>query len=283
MARTHEEINNQLKSNYVGNSFIQQLYGITPGNTFDQEFAMLSFERVLFYIISYSIWVLELNHDELEQKVETKIEESRSWNLPNMVQDALSFQLGDEVVFINGNFQYAAQNDAAQIVKLANATEVGSGIILKVATFSGEDVVEISPTQLLAFGEYMSYMKPPGVNLQIVSRPADLLKLFAQIYVNPLVINTNGELISDTSIRPVDNVIKAFIKSLPFNGVFSLISLQDAIQQIPGVVAPFIDSAEAKFGLLDYAVINHFYVPNSGYLKIDPAFELNTTINYLVQ
>lgn len=283
MGRTLQEINTQMKADFVANPVIQSLYGITPGNTFEQEFSISSFEGLLFYIISFQIWLLESNFTELDNAVNLKISESRRWSLPNFVADAYAFQHGDPLVYQDLEYKYATINPANQIIKVASATEIGNSVVLKVATEIGGIYQELTLPQLNAFGDYIKLVKPPGVSLLIVSRPADILKIYYHIYVNPQVINTNGELISNTSIKPVEDAINAYCKGLDFNGVFNITQLTDLIQQIPGVVAPVFDSAEAKFGTVPYAAINDFYTPNSGYLEIDPAFPLDVTITYQLQ
>jgi hypothetical protein len=283
-ARTLQQIHDELKANFVANTVLQSMYGFTPGNTFEQEFSIVSFEGALLYIVAFSIWILESNFDELEQRINEKITNARKWSLPNFVADAYAFQYGDSLIYSNREYKYATDNPSSKIIKVASATEVGNSVVLKVATESGGSYGELSPTQMTAFADYITLMKPPGYNLLIVSRPADLLKIFAHIYVNPQVINTSGELISNPSVRPVDDAINAYCIGLDFNGVYDLTKLTDLLQQVPGVVRPVIDSAHAKFGTLPYEQIVDVYTPNSGYLKIDPAFPLDGTggtITYL--
>lgn len=283
MARTLIEIHDKLKQDFVDNSTIQTFYGLTPGNTFDQEFSIVSFEGILFYIIAFSIWVLEKNFDELETKVDEKIQQSRYWNLQNFVEDAYNFQLGDDLVFHDGKYQYAAINPALKIINIATASEVSNGVLLKIAKFSAGTYQPLEVSEIDTFAEYASLVKPPGVPLTIISRPADDLKIYYHIYLNSLVFNADGSLISQPTIKPVENVINAYCKELPFDGVFNITALTDKIQAVSGVNAPVFDSAEAKFGTLDYAPIIDFYNPNSGYLTIDSDFPLSLTITYIMQ
>lgn len=133
-----------------------------------------------------------------------------------------------------------------------------------------------------AFQAYIKQMKPPGVKMAVVSRPADTLKIYYTVYIDPLVLNINGEMLSNTSVKPVESTITAFIQSLPFDGVFEVTKLTDAIQQTVGVRNPVFQSGEVKYGTLPYQSISDFYVPNAGYLAIDPAFPLSVTIQYVI-
>lgn len=283
MARTVIEIHEKLKQDFVDNSTIQSFYGLTPGNTFDQEFSIVSFEGILFYIIAFSIWVLEKNFDELETKVDNKIQQARYWNLQNFVEDAYNFQLGDALIFQNGRYGYLIDNPSLKIIKVANATEVDNAVLLKVAKVVSGDYQELSSGELTSFSNYASLVKPPGVPLTIVSRPADNLKIFYHIFVSPLVFNTDGSLISNPSVKPVENEINQYIKTLPFDGLFVVTNLTDRIQSIPGVNNPVFDSAQARFGSLPFSEIVDYYNPNSGYLSVDNDFPLSLTITYIIQ
>lgn len=282
MARTLPEILSELKANFVANTTIQSIYGLTPGNTFEQEFSVVSFEGLLLYIIAFHTWGLENKYDQLREEIEQKILDSRRWSLPNFVADAYAFQYGDALVLQDREWKYPVINPSHQIIKVANASEVEDTVILKVAKVESGVYQELSTPEMNAFTEYILELKPPGIDLSIISRAADILRVYYHIYVNPQVINTNGELISNTSIRPVDDVILAYIRGLPYNGKFDITELTDRIQQVPGVIAPIFDEAWSKFGTLPFSQIVDFDIPNSGYYDIDddPAYDLLATISY---
>lgn len=284
MARTLQDILTELKANFVANPVMQSAYGLTPGNTFEQEFSIVSFEGALLYIVAFSIFALEKNLDNLTTEVDNKIAQARNWSIPNFVEDAYAFQYGDALIYdsVEKRYKYATINEANKIIKVASATEVSSELQLKIATDNGSGIEPLSLPQITAFGEYIQKLKAPGVNLAVITRPADELKIYYHVYVNPQVLNTSGELISNPSVKPVEDAINSYCIGLDFNGVFNITELTDLIQQIHGVVAPVFDAAEAKFGTNPYTPIIDFYTPNSGYLKIDPAFPLSVTVIYQV-
>ena len=281
MSRTIAEINTELRTNFVANETIKTLYGLSDGSTFEQEFSIVSLEAVLFYIIAVSIWVLERNFDELEQRVTDKVAQAKRWNLPALVQDAKAYQLGDPLVWVDGEYKYIVQ-EGANIITFAAAQEIGNSVVLKVATdFMAPGIQPLEDDHLLAFSEYIAAMKPPGVNLLIVSRPADMLKIYYRVYVNPLVFDLTGGLLTDPSLKPVETAIQQYCKGLDFNGRFSITELTDQLQAIPGVLAPVFVEGHAKYGSEGYTQFSDFYTPNAGYLEIDPDFPLATTITYL--
>lgn len=282
MPRTISEINDEIKANFVANPTIQSLYGIVPGTSFADAFSLVSFEATLFYIIAVSIWTLENNFSLLQDYVDQKVEQAQRWDLRAIENDARAFQYGDPLEFLGVRYGYAVENTANQIVKLASATEVGSSVILKVANQNAAgDIIPLTAAQLTTFNLYIKKLMAPGVDLQVVSRDADDLKIYYKIYFDPLVMNPDGSLIADPTIKPVEIAINEYCKGLDFNGVFNVTRLTDKLQGLTGVETPVFQSAEAKYGLTAYAPVNDFYNPNAGYLKVDVTSPLNTTITYL--
>lgn len=286
MARALNDITQELRTNFMANETIQAHYDLAPGAVFEDEFSIVSFEAILFHIIAVSIWTLEKIFDDHKTWMAVKESELKPWNLPSLVANAKKFQLGDDLVYQDDAYKYATVDTELQIVKLASASEVGNIVVLKVAKLNGsgepEELSDSSPDELTPFITYIKLLKPPGVKLSIVSRPADLLKIYYRVYINPLVMNASGELLSDPSVKPVEDAINAYCKGLNFNGVFSVTELTDKIQQATGVSNPVFESAASKYGLTPYASINDYFTPNAGYFKIDEDFPLSATITYLV-
>lgn len=283
MARELNIIVGELRSNFISNTNIKTIYNLTPGNTFEEEFSIVSFEAVLLYIIGFSIWTLEKIFDDHKTWMVSEEIQRRSWNLPTLVKNAKNFQFGDTLTFINGRYQYAAQNEALKLVKLASANDAGTILVLKVAGLDANGFPEQLPTPVFtAFKTYIEAVIPPGVQYACVSRPADTLKIYYRVYIDPLVLDSNGASLINPTIKPVEVAIQDYCKGLNFNGVFSVTELTDLIQSATGVLNPVFESADAKYGLIAYAPIQDYYIPNAGYLIIDPAFPLDTTITYIL-
>jgi len=115
------------------------------------------------------------------------------------------------------------------------------------------------------------------VKVEIVSSVGDDLRLVVDIYYDPMVLDGEGRLRKEPSRKPVEETINKFITSLPFNGEFIPVKLQDALQETEGVAIPEILSIESKYAANDWATIQGKVVPNAGYLKIEPE---NLTLNY---
>jgi hypothetical protein len=286
MARTIQEIKNELTQNFVDNSTIQNLYGLTAGVDFDTQFSKVSFEGIFFYIIALSIWTLEKLFDEHKLWIENKAKEIKVANTDWYRNLALNFQFGDTIVFEDGTWKYPTINEANKIVKLASVTDEGNYVLIKVASLDNAGNIiplnNVHASALTSFNNYIKKMKIAGVKVLSVSRPADELKLYMHIYVDPLVIDATGKLISDGVTKPIEETINNYIKNLPFNGKFNATELVDFLQKTTGVINPVFDNASAKFGTQAYAPIVDYYNPNAGYLEIDPSFPLSTTITYIL-
>jgi hypothetical protein len=237
--------------------------------------------RLDLWVVSVGTWIIEVLMDRFKAEVEEIAKNAVSGTEPWYKDQALKFQYGDSLVYLNNKFQYATLNTAAQIVKRAAVKDVGGQVIIKVAKLVGGVVTPLSTAELLAFDAYMKKIKFAGTATATVSRAADLLKIAYTVYYDPLVLKSDGSLISNPSIRPVDAAINNYITNLPFNGELILTKLTDTVQLAQGVVNPILTSAQAKYGALPYNTITVKYTADAGHMQIDPFFPLTTQITYL--
>lgn len=47
MGRTRIDIKNQITTSFISNEVIKAAYGLTDGQTFEQQFSLVSFENIL--------------------------------------------------------------------------------------------------------------------------------------------------------------------------------------------------------------------------------------------
>lgn len=268
---------------------VSELNGLQPNTDSGQLFlnALLSASnvavwRIMFFIMAVAIWTVENLFDEHKAWINAKAIDIKAGTEQWYQKVALLYQAGDPLVFTNGVYQYSVINPANRIVKLAAVNSVAGQILLKVAKTDGSDnPTPLTVDELDAFNAYMQKMKFAGFILNCVSRPADQLRIQYRVYVDPLVINSTGGLISNPSIKPVEDVINNYCKNLPYDGTFSTTALTDLIQQVPGVLDPIFENAQAQFGAGSFFGIGDYYVPNGGYLRVDPLFPLSNSIVYL--
>lgn len=200
------------------------------------------------------------------------------------VAEALKFQLGDTITWQLGNYFYNPVNVDLRVVKHAAVVAIAQGIRLKLAKVVGAQLGPMSGPELTAvtayFNDQVIGIKPAGVQLIVTTGAADLVKMTVRVVRNPQVLASDGSLLTDGAVFPVEDAIKNYIQYLAFNGELNLTKLEDAIQFVDGVVDVEIDSAEYKYGAFPYAAIDLAYNPDAGYAKIDPLFPLSGSITY---
>jgi hypothetical protein len=245
--------------------------------------------RLIFFVAAVSIWTLEKLFDEHKIWIEERAKQIRAGTTFWYQQKALEFQYGDDLEFNGTEFAYPVvvnADDPKRVVKLASVVEA-STLLIKVAKLNGDTPEPLSTPELDAFTLYIKKIKYAGLKVQAVSREPDLLRVEYKVYINPLVLNTNGELLSNPNEKPVEKAITEFIKKLTFDGVFSPTALTDAIQKVDGVVNPIIQLCQVSFkNPTDFKPVGDFYTPNAGYMIIDntdPQYTLSETIEYLIQ
>jgi hypothetical protein len=167
----------------------------------------------------------------------------------------------------------------ANVVKHAFAMEnSGSiGVALKVASIDGDTVTQLTSNQLSAFTGYINRVKPAGIPVRIINEPAERLKLVLKIWVNPLVLDLQGNRINGGG-NPVETAINQYLNSIEFAGEFVVMRLIDFIQRVEGVSVVSFISASSIVGGVETAITGR-HTPNSGYMKLDETEGL--TITYI--
>ena len=257
---------------FMSDSVIRTKYVITGDATFDDTFSKVSLESIWFSIVASSIWVLESIFDVFRADVEERISSSVMASIPWYHQIALEFQYGDELVFDEKTqqFVYPEIHPAKQVVKFAAARDLGGGVLVLA---SGADAsgnpTKLSTAVLAAFEEYMNERKPAGVILEVASHAADEVFVYGRVQYNPQLLNANGELLADPSVRPVDEAIAAYLHSIVFGGVLNKTRLTDAIQGATGVVDVILDGVDVKpeYSASAMPVTGNNYTSYSGAFK----------------
>lgn len=185
------------------------------------------------------------------------------------------FQYGDDLP--DGSDAYAVIDPSVQIVTYAAAIELSNLLRIKVAKAAGTALAPLSGAELTAFTAYMGRIKDAGVRLNCTSAAGDTLRCSFDIFYDPLVLDNTGKRLDGTNDTPVLSAANAFLSSLPFNGVFVLNRLIDAIQAVDGVTIGQPISCQANYAATPFIDVVNIYVPDAGYLVLDAAFfNLNT-------
>lgn len=223
--------------------------------------------RLIFYIVAVIIWVHETLWDEAKIEIETIRQAAKIHTAEWLAQEALNFQLGDNLERINNVFQYPEINPEKQIIKYASVLSARGITFLKV--YKQED--KLTNEEYDAFSYYINYFKAvPGQYIQIISESPDSVKINATVYYNPIYTQTSIS-------NKVNEAINLYFSNLPFNGQIKLSSLTDAIQSVNGVDDIVIESAYGKTDVSEYQIINRIYQSISGRTLYDSN---NSIINY---
>lgn len=283
MARTVQEIKKNMTDRFMSDATLRSAYGITGEDaTWDNTFSSVSVENILMYIVAVCAYTLEVMFDrhkvEVDERIAANIVPTVRW----YHTQALAFQYGDILVFDEAtqSYRYAVEDESKKIVKYCAVQDAGNTIQMLISGQTGGLPSVISGDEMTAFKAYMNSVKIAGVFINIQSLPADRIKIYAKVYVNPMVIDSTGVRISDGS-RPVEDAINNYLANVIYGGTFNKTKLVDAIQVVEGATDIELGTVQAKMDGGEY--IN---VSGNNYTAVSGSFiseELNSTISYVVQ
>ena len=279
MARSVAEIKKTMTDAFMADATIREKYGLSVDDTFSSKFSSVSIESILFFIVAACCHVLEMIFDQHKRDVEDKIALAVVASVPWYYKMALAFQYGDSLVLNERTqqYEYASVDESKQVVKYAAVRDKGTSVQILVSGDQGGSPVALSNDVLTVFKQYMNRVKVAGVILNITSKESDNVTVTATITIDPLVLNENGELLSDDS-KPVEEAITSYLKHIIYGGTFNKTKLVDVIQAVEGVVD--VELEECKYrpaNSLEWTVLsgNNY----TGNIPID----LANSLTYVVQ
>ena len=279
MARSVSEIKAGIATNFMANETMAAYYGFNAGDDFESVFSKVSFESILFYIIATGLFVVESLFDVLQSETDAALTERLTHGVGWYAAMAKAFQYG--YAFNEETGGDDTVDEASQIISHATADETNGIVTLKIAQTVNDELAAISdadetyPGALTMFESYKKLAKDFGVKVNVISGDGDDLKLTYDIFYDPLVLDENGKLLTDSSKEPALDAIKEFIKSLPFNGLFVPVHMTDKLQEASGVKIPVLLNCETRYAENDYAIVDGKIKPYYGYLTI-----ADLTLNY---
>ena len=278
MSRTKAEIRETVKANFVGDVAMIALYGLVPGQTFDQQFSTASLEMIMVENLVNALF-------EHEQIVSSNAANSRPQNLTNFIQTILNFHDGLPLVWLDGQFQYdltgVTNPDDLKVVSRCAVLESEDGeLVVKVAHNNAGVLEPLTSGQATRLDFYLKQMKVPGVKIRLINTDGDLIKTNLSVYVDPLLIDltTGKQLNTSSDVYPVKDAIKEYLSALEFNGAFVQNFFESTIRKKDGINLVTVDLLQWKYAGFDFVDFINFKVPQAGYFKIEDA---DLTINYL--
>ncbi|KFC59806.1 hypothetical protein FEM08_13170 [Flavobacterium gilvum] len=253
------------------------MYGLVPGQTFEQQFSVVSIENIIFSIIAF---ILSFH----EKIVETNANNTRPQNQQNLKQTMLDYHDGLDLVWINGGWQYdltgVADAEERKIIDRCAVLESDEGLVFKVATDNAGNLEPVTPAQQIRIEAYIIKKKMPGVPFSLINQTADLIKANLTVYVNPLVIDLpTGKLLSATTdVYPVKDAIQLYLANLEFDGAFVKDFFRTTLKEAEGIELVVINSIQSKFAGFPFIDTGEWRIPDAGYFKL---LDENLTITYL--
>ncbi|MDV3675142.1 nucleotidyltransferase [Elizabethkingia anophelis] len=244
--------------------------------------------RLMFYIVAFAIYTHEQIFGAHQAELEVLLRKEKAHGLLWYREKAKAFQYGFQLLPDKDQFDNTGKTDdeieASKIIKYAAISEDDkeSRLILKIATETNGKLSPITESQYNGFRTYANEYRDAGVKLTIVNYLPDILKMHLQIKVDDKIIDENGFHHLQGN-KPFEDAINEFMKELPFNGELMLNSLVDKLQKVPGVIDPWLFTADSKWldpktgGYGNYEPIFISKIPESGYFDVDWP---NTLIEY---
>ncbi len=247
-----------------------------------------AFWNLMFYIVAYAIYTHEQIFGAHQAELEVLLRKEKAHGLLWYREKAKAFQYGFQLLPDKDQFDNTGktpeQIEASKIIKYAaiSEEEKESRLVLKIATETNGKLSPITESQYNGFRSYANEYRDAGVKLTIINYLPDILKMRLQIRVDDKIIDENGYHRLQGN-KPFEDAINEFMKELPFNGELMLNSLVDKLQKVPGVIDPWLFTADSKWidpksgGYGNYEPIQISKIPSSGYFDIDWP---NTIIEY---
>lgn len=234
MARTIKEILGDLQEQYMQSNVAETLYGLERGDdgriatTFDSYFSKAAVERLLLYIVAYAANFLERLMDTAVDDLTALVERQAPGRCDWYARKLLEYQDGDT---LNEAGEYDVVDESRRIIKHAVAvddTATSKLLYLKVAGERGGARCPLSPQQAVRVEGYISQIKYAGVPTLLINDGGDAFYCDATIWYDPVMA-------ADTVQCNCEEAIRAYIENLPFNGEYSNMALEDALQGAKGV------------------------------------------------
>lgn len=272
MARTIAEIQTDIIAQKNADS---TLSGLSSGSA-------TAIWRLWTYVVAVAIYTLESLYDAFRAQVLDDVARLKP-HTPRWYQEkALAFQYGADLPDDSDEYDNTGVDvdtiEDQQIIAQAAVVEESGKLVVKVAKETGGVLVKLDAPEVTSFTAYMGEIKDAGVDVEVRSFDADKLVIEMDVYYDPLVLNSSGQRIDGANNTPVQDAVEAFLRELPFNGIFIKSKLVDKLQDVEGVYVPELRLVQAaKFDSAAFTTVDIQYQPYSGFLRIYNPGDLDIT------
>lgn len=157
----------------------------------------------------------------------------------------------------------ALQPNEIRPISVATVIKSNAGFTnLLLAKTVNNEFVKLNVNEINAFRNYITkYKQFAGTNIQINSQDGDILKY-------NLSIRFDFTMGTPNPVQTIKNAIYLACKNIEFNGKLQRLILDDAIQQVPGVMGINGTYSARGFDNLIFIGFQDFYQTLSGYINV---------------
>lgn len=265
MSRTVAEIYNDIIAEKEGQS---ALSGLAPqGDTFKQLLNEMNSDstkaiwRIWAAVVAVAIYTHEVLWDVFKKEVED-IAAAAPAGTPRWYQEqALAFQFGDDLEYIDSKYKYPVIDSDKQIVSRCAVEERPDGVVaIKTAKDDNGAPVPLDSAEIAALQSYCNKIKFAGTRLAVLSLNADVVEVDLEVFYDPIVPLTTVQV-------DVQNAVDNYLDNLPFNARFRINHFIDAIQPVTGIVDVKLNGATSTPSGQPSIVFDVSIVPASGYFE----------------
>lgn len=215
----------------------------------------------LLHTTAVQISILEQLIDAYIADLEATIAAQAIGSTPWIRAKILEFQYGDFVELDTTTFEiaYPEIDEAAKIITRCSVSESGN-LIIQAKVAKSDPPVALSAGEQTALEDYLSIIKPAGIQINVISLTSDKLYVVGTIYYSgqySSVIQTNVEAAITTYMENLSSAEN-------FDGTVRLTEINDAIQAVEGVEDVNITEVGARADTVAFASRTVVYKLSTG-------------------
>lgn len=275
--RTIDDIKKEIRSNFVTDNTLQEMYGLIPSKSFEEQFSKVSLEAIITYIVAVSIWVFENILFQHKIEIENKITRKANFSIPWYHQMALNFQIGDFLELDESTlmWKYPINKDGNKIIKYASVRTLTIEGVSKLQFFvSKEGKKPLTASELLAFETYIKEIGAAGTHFEVISKDPTRMSFDIMIVRDPMVLDFEGKSLSNGK-EVVKLAINDYLSGILYGGTFNRTKMIDALQEVSGIKDIILTEVRAE----GQSIYGQDYESISGSFSLD---ESTTRIDYKI-
>lgn len=205
---TQEEILAEMNALQASSPELSQLNSTSATSFFEQLKRLFAFMAAKLFLLL----------DDHQKKVESIYTQNGYGTEAWYRKKVLEFQLGDTLELIDGELKYRNPNNS-KIIKAVKLIPTQFNSMILVATQVSYDPVtkyKLKPNEIEALQAYMDEIKLFNTTIMVRSYESDRVFLRVGIKINPLMLASDGSLLTSSSTFPVRDFLANLINT--YNG-----------------------------------------------------------------